>query len=343
MSQETLTRLFGAGVAFEDPFVKWAVILVGSLLALAYGLTLTLRKLGLITAERNHELMQRLLSWAVLIPVLFVPVLAGAFWTILILLVLAVLCYREFARMTGQFRNFRVSGWTVVGILLVFLSVLDHWYHLFMALQVLVVVLIAGAGIYVDEPKGYLQRIALGVLSFLFFGVGIGHVAYLANDMNYRAMIILLFLAVELNDIFAYLAGNLLSRLEIRGRRLDARLCPNTSPGKTYAGALGAMVCTSILVGVLSPVVFGEILPHVAYGYLLGIIVSVSGQMGDLVMSSVKRDLGRKDTGTILPGHGGLLDRFDSLLIAGPVYFHFVNYFHGPGKELPVRIFTGGG
>jgi len=74
---------------------------------------------------------------------------------------------------------------------------------------------------------------------------------------------------------------------------------------------------------------------------MMGLIISVLGQCGDLVISSIKRDLEIKDMAGTIPGHGGLLDRFDSLLLVAPTLFHYINYFHGIGLDQPVRIFTG--
>jgi phosphatidate cytidylyltransferase len=73
----------------------------------------------------------------------------------------------------------------------------------------------------------------------------------------------------------------------------------------------------------------------------LGLLVSVLGQFGDLVLSSLKRDLGLKDIGVPIPGLGGLLDRFDSLLLVAPAVFHVINYFVGVGADQPICIFSG--
>lgn len=163
-----------------------------------------------------------------------------------------------------------------------------------------------------------------------------GHLGYLANDQKFREMILLLLLSVELNDVFAYLSGKAF------GRR---KLAPNTSPNKTVGGALGAMVLTTILVMLLGRLVFaGEEME--SWGALagLGVILSVAGQLGDLVLSSIKRDVGIKDMGVALPGHGGLLDRFDSLLLAAPAFFHYVGYVNvdGIGLGEMERIFSAG-
>ena len=331
VNEAHLNRLFDPRGALADPFVGWFVLGIAALLGLGYAVTLALSAAGKISAARRRELLLRLHSWAVIVPALLLPLLLGAFWMILGLMILSLFCMGEFARLTGQFRNLRVGLWTVVSIALIYFAIFDKWYDLFGASQVIGVILIAAGGLYVDQPKGYLQRVSLGVVSFLFFGVSFGHVAYICNDTHFRPILLLFFGAVELNDVFGYVFGNLF------GKR---KLCPNTSPGKTWAGSLGAMAATSLLVLALGPFVFTGVLASPFHLLTLGLTLSVSGQLGDLVMSSVKRDIGVKDTGTVIPGHGGLLDRFDSLLLAGPAFFHYVNYFQGVGTEAPDRLFA---
>ncbi len=141
-----------------------------------------------------------------------------------------------------------------------------------------------------------------------------GHLAFLTTSENYRPIILWLLLCVELNDVFAYITGKLF------GRR---RLCPRTSPNKTVAGAVGALVLTTIIASVLGHYVFeGQPLDTPVHLIALGVIISVAGQSGDLMLSSIKRDLGIKDMGAILPGHGGVLDRFDALLFVLPATYY---------------------
>ncbi len=74
---------------------------------------------------------------------------------------------------------------------------------------------------------------------------------------------------------------------------------------------------------------------------ILGMLISVLGQFGDLMLSSIKRDLGIKDMAATIPGHGGLLDRFDSIILVAPAVFHYINYFVGVGKNQVSNILTG--
>lgn len=333
MNPQTRARLFGFEHAFDHPVTVVLVAAIAVALLLAWVVIRVLGQRGRIDAALQEELVRRHRSWLVLVPLLVIPILAGAFWTILGVGILSLACYREYARATGLFREKLTSLAVTAGILAVTFAVLDHWYQLFVALFPLTVAAICAAAILPDQPKGYIQRVGLAVLGFMFFGVSFGHLGYIANDGNYRPILLTILLAVEANDIFAYLVGKTL------GQR---QLAPQASPNKTIAGAIGAVVLTTALVLASGHFVFqGTPVDSLLLLLILGVLISVAGQIGDLMLSSIKRDLGLKDFGVLLPGHGGLLDRFDSLILVGPVVFHYVNYFVGFGLDQPTRILTG--
>ncbi len=137
----------------------------------------------------------------------------------------------------------------------------------------------------------------------MYVGVGFASFAYirlLEHGLTWSLLIILL---IWFTDSGAYFVG-------IRfGKN---KLWPSISPNKTIEGAVGG-----VLLAILLGVVFEGIEPTVGFGkvIVLAIIVAVVGQLGDLVQSAYKRHYGVKDSGTLLPGHGGILDRFDSMMI----------------------------
>ena len=332
---EPTDRLFGYKHAFDHGVTVAIVVAAGVLVLLSPAVISALWRWGRIGADHRGELVRRVRSWAVLAIAIIVPVLLGAAWTILGITFLSLVCYREYARATGLFRERAMSAIIVIGIFAVGFAALDHYYQLFVALAPLTVIAIATTAICYDRPDGYIQRVGLASIGFLLFGVCMGHIAYIANDPLYRPVVLMIFLGVSLNDVFAYIIGKAF------GRR---RLAPNTSPNKTVAGALGGIVFTTLLVAALAHSVFrGEAIdvPIILIG--LGLIVAAAGQMGDLMISSIKRDIGIKDMSAAIPGHGGFLDRFDSLILVGPAVFHYVGYFRGFGLDQATRLVTGGG
>jgi phosphatidate cytidylyltransferase len=336
MNEMVRQRLFGLEHAFDHPVMPWAVGLIVVVLALSGLAILLLHRAGRIPAATYDELMRRWKSWLFLAIILLAPVLLGAAWVMAAVCLLSLLCYQEFARSTGLFREKTVSLAVVFGNLLVTLAAIDNFSRLFFASAALTVGLIAIITIPQDRPRGYIQRTALGVLGFLLFGYSFGYIGYFANSPDYRPVLILLILGVELNDVFAFCSGKLIG---------GPKAFPNTSPGKTWAGCAGALVLTTVFVATLGHFVFkGTALDRLDLLLILGAGLSILGQLGDLLLSSIKRDVGIKDIGTAIPGHGGLLDRFDSLVLVPPAAFHFLSLYLGPiGADQPQRILTGGG
>ncbi len=321
--------------AFAHPVTVWIVAAtVGVVVAAALvigGLTLA----GRGTPAFRRELWLRLGSWCLLLPLMFLPVLAGREWTIGAVLLLSLLCYREYARATGLFRERVLSAFVVFGILFASFAALDNWYAFFVALWTLSVTVLAVATIPLDRPAGYVQRVGLAVLGYMLFGAGLAHLGFMANDPGYRPLLLLLMTAVALNDVAAFTCGKL-----IGGRKL----APNTSPNKTLSGSLGAVVVTSTVVALIGAKLFeGTPMAAPHWLILLGLLVSIGGQLGDLMLSSIKRDIGIKDMGAVLPGHGGILDRYNSLLLVSPVVFHLVHYLNGIAMGTVPRLITGPG
>jgi phosphatidate cytidylyltransferase len=319
-------------LAFQSGLVVALTAVVASILTLAPVVFLVLSKTGKINAKLSGELWARYFSWLILAPLIIGPVLLGAAYTIVAVGGMSLLCYREYARATGLFREHVISLVVVLGILLLTFAALDNWYGFFAALSPLTVGLIALVAILPDRPKGYIQRVGLGVLGFMLFGTCLGHLAYFGNDPKYRQILFWLILCVEMNDVFAFICGKTF------GHR---KMAPNTSPNKTIGGAVGAIVLTTTLAACVAHFVFaGTVLSEARHVIVMGMLISVLGIFGDLLLSSVKRDLGIKDMAATLPGHGGVLDRFNSLLLVSPGIFHYVGYFLGVGLYEQKQILT---
>lgn len=163
-----------------------------------------------------------------------------------------------------------------------------------------------------DTP---IQNLALTVFAHLYTGLPFGLLSALAyhsdisaNGYDY-AIPLAVFIFLWTNDTGAYCVGSLLHK------RLPAKLSPNISPKKTWVGTIGGGVLCLVAAAVLSEY-FGRLTLTVWLGF--GLVVCIFGTLGDLVESLIKRKLGVKDSGNILPGHGGILDRFDSSLLAIP-------------------------
>ena len=298
-------------------YARLAVALLGGigllLLFLTYGLK---RPIGGVW--RTYR------GWLVMVPIVLAVVFAGRAACIVGVALLAVFGFTEFARATGLDRDRWMTGAVYLGITAVAASSLVRdpsldrpgWYGLFMTLPVYIVSLILVIPVARNRAKGQLQNSALAVLGFIYLGWMFSHVGFLANSSHAYGYLLFLFLAVEGSDVAAFTAGKLFGRRKIR---------QEISPNKTWGGALGALAVSMAL-----PWLMRFSFPH--FGplqlVLTGVIVGVGGQLGDLTISMIKRDVGVKDMGALIPGHGGLLDRIDSLIFVGPLFFHMVRWFY---------------
>ena len=309
------------GAALQnDVFLTYASIIAG-LLAFA-GLAL-----GLLSALGRNvaSIWATYRGWLVMAPVVIGVILLGREATIIGVALLAIVGFKEFARATGLYDDWWLTGIVYLGIVMLAGASLatdprlgfDGWYGLFMAMPVYIVGAILLIPILRNRAKGQLQFVALAIVGFVYFGWMFSHLGFLANSPYAYGYLLFLIFAVEINDIAAFTCGKLLGRHKLR---------ENISPNKTIEGSIGA-ICVSLAV----PWLLWFSFPHVEPMHLIaiGLIVGVGGQLGDLVISYIKRDIGIKDMGVVIRGHGGILDRIDSMIFVAPIFFHAIRWMHG--------------
>lgn len=151
---------------------------------------------------------------------------------------------------------------------------------------------------------------AFGIIYVVFFSY---HVYLVDNAMH--KLVWLIFIAAFGSDIFAYFTGYFLGK---------HKLAPALSPKKTVEGAIGGIMGSGICALAFGLIFVPE---YVIHCVILGLVCSPISMAGDLVASAFKRKMGIKDYGNLIPGHGGIMDRFDSVLFVAPVVFYYIHFF----------------
>lgn len=270
--------------------------------------------------------------------VVSLAVAGGWYWSIFVF-GMFIVAFRELSAIM-QAKNIRPSQIIVlsVGILLMLLAAFQKPQH-FMAAITLGIIL-SFFRLLFRQPRASISDIGATIMAIFYTAFLPAHFILLrnigaeatANPLGQAGLgyLFLTILIISTSDIVAYYAGKRF------GKHL---LYPEISPKKTREGALW---------GLMGGLVMGQIVAYFIHFYwahalLLGVLLVVVGQLGDLSESMLKRDAGLKDSGAILPGHGGLLDRLDSYIFSGVVsyyYIHWVVLQKGLAQEL-MRTFSG--
>ncbi|MEN6452419.1 MAG: phosphatidate cytidylyltransferase [Thermoguttaceae bacterium] len=290
------------------------------------------------------EIRDRTLTWWWMVAIFF---LAIATHRIVSFLFLGFLCFaslREYFSLLPAEENDSskiVPSKDRASALLCYLSIpaviyiaYIQWYELFIIfVPVYLVLLLPIVFVLENRTRGALKSLAVLSLGLLFFVHNLGHCLFM---INFGAMLLMYcFTLTEVRDLASYWIGKSFAKIagrmqEGRWRRLmEAKIAADVSPKKTWSAGL----CAALLIAVLS-LAFVPLMPdfpgrRLSYGYsaFVGFMIGFAGLFGDLVFSMIKRDIGVKDSGTTLPGHGGIIDRVDSLVFTTPITFHLI-YWH---------------
>ncbi len=216
------------------------------------------------------------------------------------------------------------------GLVLAFLAIpiqyywiAEGWYGMFIIfIPVYMFLILPMRLVLARETAGFVasaSQIQWGLMAFVF---GLSHLGFLltlpgipGSGANGRGLVLFLVFLVEMSDVLQYIWGKSLGR---------HRVIPTVSPNKTWEGLIGGVASACLLslaLRFLTPFGVGETL-------LVSLLITVAGFCGGAVMSAVKRDFGVKDFGSVIPAHGGMFDRVDSLCYAAPLFFHYMRYFY---------------
>lgn len=268
------------------------------------------------------ELRQRIQSWWWMIGSLFVVLAASRGASIMFFAFLSFLALKEFLSIVPtRHADRRVIFWIYLAIPLQYYWIHAGAYGLFITfVPVFLFLFLPMRMVLIGETKGFIKSASLLQWAAMLTIFCVSHIAYLLKlahcnpHAGHVGYVLFLLIATQANDICQYLWGKSLGRHKIM---------PKVSPNKTWEGFLGGAMTITLLAGWLAPMLTPLTMQQ---GLIAGLIITCSGFVGDVVISSVKRDLQIKDSSQLIPGHGGILDRVDSLLYTAPLFFHFVRF-----------------
>ena len=308
----------------DSPHLMWLLggVVVILLAASAIGAVLRLR----LGPDGNSPVIDNLIArtnaWWVMVVLLSIAFLAGRPGVILLFALCSFAALREFLTLTTHSRE---DHWSLLACFFLVLPlqyylILIDWYGLYSVfVPVYVFLLLPVLSALRGNPKDFLVRVSETQWALMVCVFCVSHVpALLSLDIpgfEGRNVILIAYLifVVQLSDVMQYVWGKLIGRTPI---------APSLSPSKTWEGFLGGSL-TATAVGTL----LWWMTPFtMLQAMALCLILTLMGFFGGLVMSAIKRDRGVKDWGHLIAGHGGFIDRLDSVIFAAPIFFHITRF-----------------
>ena len=258
----------------------------------------------------------RILSAIVALPLVILPLYFGGWLTTGLIFLAISIGLWEFNR-AFKMNNRFIYGIQLIMTLLLF--IIQHEERLEYILISLVLMIVLSFTYYILRyPKLDLQSIFIGLIGYFYISVMMSHIVLVRNMPQYGHILIWLILLISFgSDTFAYFSGVFLGK---------HKLAPKLSPNKTVEGAIGGVLGSGILTTLytlfLSYTDTNIQLHHFIGFALMGILGSIFGQFGDMTASAMKRVTKIKDFGTLIPGHGGIVDRMDSIIFVAPFVYY---------------------
>ena len=306
---------------FKDEAVTIIAMIIFGILTFA---TLLFYTIGWINPKANlKELKTRTKSWWIMASMFIVAMIFNPIISYVAIAFLSFVAFRELYSILGfRHSDRRAIFWAFLAIPIQYYLAYSEWYEAYIIFIPVVMFLFLPMRITLKgDTNGIIKSMATLHWILMLTVFGISHMAYLLSlpdipgfDAGGRGLLLFVVFLTEINDVMQFMWGKLFGRHKI---------VPKVSPNKTWEGFIGGVISSTIIgyfLAFLTPLETWQVI-------FVSAFIAITGFIGDIVMSSIKRDVGVKDTGSIIPGHGGVLDRIDSLAYTAPVFFHWVYFF----------------
>ena len=311
--------------SFADRELLWVLAGVAALLLTATAVGQLLERVVAAPSGRMtvDNINARVRAWWVMSIAFAIAVVSGGVGSVVLFALISLLALREFVTLspTGRVDHAALVWSFFLVTPLQYVLVGIQWYGFFsIMIPVYAFLFVTARLVLAGETERFLERAATiqwGLMTCVYC-ISYAPALLLLDIEGYEGenakLLFFLVVVVQLSDVFQYVWGKLFGRHPI---------APAISPNKTWEGFLGGIVCAVLLGTSLS-----WITPFDPWqAALMALAIALMGFVGGLVMSAVKRDRGVKDYGSLIEGHGGVLDRVDSLLFAAPIFFHLTRFF----------------
>ena len=306
-----------------SPMMQMGLLVLGVLVVASIAVALLQRRRP---AKDLSELSARVRAWWIMSAMFFAAIVVSNRISLVFFALMSFWAMKEYVTLLKTRpadHHALVLTFLAVPVQYLWIGLNPPWYGMFIIfIPVYMLLSLPVRMVLSKETRGFVEsasQIQWGLMIFVF---GLSHMAYLLTfptvgetSANGRTLVLFLVFVVEMSDVLQYIWGKTLGRHKI---------IPTVSPNKTWEGFVGGIASAMLLslaIRFLTPFSVPETL-------LVSFFITVAGFLGGAVMSAVKRDFGVKDFGSVIPGHGGMLDRVDSLCYAAPIFFHYVRYFY---------------
>lgn len=260
-------------------------------------------------------LITRIITACIGIPIIFACIYFGGLPFYIFMFVVSFFCVQEYLNICKKYQPHTIISLVMASLFFIVLQYCKTSLNIAVISAVLMLLVLFAIEVFGKNTEQSVGRIAVSFLGAFFLPLALMHMVYIRDMKGGMQLLFFIFIVVWVLDTAAYAFGRMLGK---------HKLAKNVSPKKTIEGAAAGIIF-GIIAAVICRYAFMQNILTPAQALIIGFVISIVGQFSDLAESLIKRDGNIKDSGKIIPGHGGMFDRFDSYVFAAPAVYYMLH------------------